>query len=291
MLSQVSLAEKHILIAYDDYDYRKIIFPLLMKILDSQNKFKLMIHCFKQYCEKFANLYNILQNSDLDVDNIKTQIIWNKLMKIWRFNKMQSNANRIRTILKHTKLLLSISAFLIIILSIKDIDWASSLISFIWIVFSIAWWAFDNFLWKGKWINKGLKLNKSLYCPKIGGRWEGTLKRDGKEHKFVIEIKQTYTNISCVTYSTHGHSKSLCAELLYDQQNDSHSFVFLWEGKTSKNPKGQDEPSNYFTGTTILIISDDCNSLTGSYFTDRSPKQTKGTLILNARQDVLKNAF
>lgn len=204
---------------------------------------------------------------------------------------MQSNVNRIRTILKHTKVLLSISAILIIILNIKDINWASNLISFIWIVFSIVWWAFDNFLWKCKCINKVLKLNKALYCPKINGRWEGTLNRDGKNHKFVIEIKQTYTNISCVAYSTNSYSKSLCAELLYDQQNDSHSLVFLWQGKTSKNPKGQDEPSNYFNGTTILTISDNCNSLTGNYFTDRNPKQTKGTIILNTRQDILKNAF
>ena len=79
-----------------------------------------------------------------------------------------------------------------------------------------------------------LKLNKELYCPKICGRWEGFLKRDGKDHKFVIEIKQTYTNISCITYSAHGHSKSLCAELLYDQQNDCYSLVYLWEGKISK---------------------------------------------------------
>lgn len=204
---------------------------------------------------------------------------------------MQSNANRIRTILKHTKILLSISAILIIVLSITDINWASTLISSIWIVISIIWWAFDNFLWKCKWINKALKFTKEFYCPIISGRWEGVLTRDGKEHKFVIEIKQTYTSISCVTYSTHGHSKSLCTELLYDQQNDSYSFVYLWEGKTSKSPNGQDEPSNYFNGTTILRISDDCKTLAGSYFTDRSPKQTKGTITLNDRQDVLKNAF
>ena len=204
---------------------------------------------------------------------------------------MQSNANRIRTILKHTKLLLSISAILIIFLNINDINWASTLISFIWFIISIAWWAFDNFLWKCKWINKALKFNKAMYCPKISGRWEGVLDRDGKDHKFVIEIKQTYTNISCVTYSTHSHSKSLCAELIFDQQNDSYSLVYLWAGKTSKSPDGQDEPSNSFNGTTILTISDDCKSLKGSYFTDRSPKQTKGTIALNDRQDALKNAF
>ena len=180
---------------------------------------------------------------------------------------------------------------MIIILSVTDINWASTLISVVWIFISILWWAFDNYLWKVKWINKALSLNKELYCPKISGRWEGALNRDGKDHKFVIEIKQTYTNISCTTYSTHGHSKSLCAELLYDQQNDSYSLVYLWEGKTSKSPDGQDEPSNYFKGTTILTISDDCKSLIGSYFTDRRPKQTRGTISLDNRQDVLKNAF
>lgn len=204
---------------------------------------------------------------------------------------MQSNSNRIRIILKHTKILLSLLAVLIIILNIKDINWASTVISMLWLIISFAWWGFDNYLWKCRWINKVLKLSKDLYCPNISGRWEGVLTRDDINHKFVIEIKQTYTNISCVTYSTHGHSKSLCAELLYDQQNDYYSFVYLWEGKTSKSPDGKDEPSNYFNGTTILTISDDCNLLVGSYFTDRSPNQTKGTITLDTRQDVLKNAF
>lgn len=204
---------------------------------------------------------------------------------------MLSNANRVRAILKNTKSLLLISGVLLIILNITDINWGSTVISITWIITSILWWLFDNFLWKCKWLNSILKFSKEFYCPSIGGRWEGILIRDGKEHKFVIEIKQTYTAISCVTYSTHGHSKSLCAELLYDQQNDFYSVVYLWEGKTAKSPDGLDEPSNYFNGTTILKISDDCSVLEGSYFTDRIPKQTKGTIKLDSRHKVLKNSF
>lgn len=85
MLSQFSLAEKYILIAYNDYDYRKSTFSLLMKVLDSQNKFELMIHYLKQYCGKFANLHSRLQHSDLNVDNIKSSNYmdqFNKIMEV-----------------------------------------------------------------------------------------------------------------------------------------------------------------------------------------------------------------
>lgn len=204
---------------------------------------------------------------------------------------MQSNINRLRIILKKTKIILLILGALIIVLNIRDINWLSSFVSGIWIVITITWWVFDNFFWKNKWINNKLKLFKNLYCPVIGGRWKGTLTRDGQEHDFVIEIKQTYTTISCVTYSLHSYSKSLCAELLYDQQNNFYSFVYLWEGKTSKKTDGNDESSNYFNGTTILKINDDCKTMFGNYFTDRSPNQTKGTISLICRQDQLKNAF
>lgn len=204
---------------------------------------------------------------------------------------MQSNANRLRIILKNTKILLPISAILIIAFNLEDISWLSSIVSGIWFVIIIIWWLFDKYLWKMECINKGLRLSKKIYCPIITGRWKGTLTRDGKDHDFVIEIKQTYTTISCSTYSLHSFSQSLCAELLYDQQNDIYSLVFLWQGKTLVNPDGETDPTNNFNGTTILRISDDCKEMTGNYFTDRSPKQTEGTIKLSKCQETLKNAF
>lgn len=81
-LNAFSLAEKNILIAYNDYDYRKSTFSLLMKILDLQNKFELMIYYLEQYCGKFVNLHSKLQASDLDVKNIKISNYMQQFNKI-----------------------------------------------------------------------------------------------------------------------------------------------------------------------------------------------------------------
>lgn len=204
---------------------------------------------------------------------------------------MQSNMNRLRNVLKKSKVLLIFSGVLIVVLNIINYDSVSTFIGILWPIIGFLWWLFDTQLWKSKYVNRVLKLSSSFYCPNISGRWTGTLTRDNRDHEFVIEIKQTYTSISCEAYSNHGYSKSLCSELLYDEQNDRYSFVFLWQGKTSVNTDGTPNPSNYFNGTTILTISENCDKIEGSYFTNRSPKQTKGDIVLNNRQKELKYAF
>lgn len=204
---------------------------------------------------------------------------------------MQSNMNRLRNVLKKSKILLIISGVLIVIFKIINYDDVSTFIGIFWLIIGFLWWWFDTYLWRNKYINKALKLSSNFYCPMIAGRWKGTLTRDNKKHDFFIEIKQTYTTISCEAYSNHSYSKSLCSELLYDEQNKRYSFVFLWQGKTSVNPDGTHNPSNDFNGTTILTISENCDMLQGIYFTNRSPVQTKGELIFKERQDELKYSF
>ncbi len=204
---------------------------------------------------------------------------------------MQSNMNRLRNVLKKSKVLLIVSGVLIVVLNIMNYNSISTFIGVFWTVVSFLWWLFDTYLWKNKYINKFLRFFNNYYCPIIAGRWTGTLTRDGRPHDFVIEIKQTYTSISCEAYSTHSYSKSLCSELLYDEQNNRYSFVFLWQGKTSVNTDGTHNPSNDFNGTTILTISENCEQLQGAYFTNRAPIQTRGDLILGNRQKKLKNSF
>lgn len=204
---------------------------------------------------------------------------------------MQANSNRLRTFLKGTKILLTLASVLTIIFQTSNYTDATTLISVIWLIIIAFSWAFENYIWKIKWVNKLLKFSKNYYCPDISGRWEGVLKRDNKDHDFVIEIKQTYTTISCCTYSHSSYSSSFASEILYDQQNETYSFIYLWKGKTENNPDGTYGPTDYFYGTTILRINDNCTCLDGSYFTGRSPTQTKGTIKLSDRQKELKNSF
>ena len=226
--------------------------------------------CFEKHlCKKIVNINNIF----------------------WSWFIVQSNMNRLRNVLKKTKVLLILSGVLVIVLKTLNYNSLTTVIGCFWPIIVFFWWLFDTHLWKTKYINKILKNFTVFYCPSIAGRWTGKLIRDGVSHDFVVEIKQTYTSISCEAYSKHSYSKSLCSELLYDEQNHRYSFVFLWQGKTSVNPDGTHNPTNDFNGTTILIISENCDKLQGSYFTNRSPKQTKGDIILDVRQDKLKNEF
>lgn len=204
---------------------------------------------------------------------------------------MQSNINRLRNILKKGKVLFIISGIAIVILNKTNLDEILTFVGVFWSIVGFLWWSFDNYLWKIKFINRMLRFSPNFYCPVIEGRWSGTLTREDVDHDFVIEIKQTYTTVSCEGYTKHSHSKSLCSELLYDEQNNCYSFIFLWQGKTSVDVNGNKNPSNYFTGTSILKVSESCNKLQGSYFTNRSPRQTKGDILLDKRQKELKNAF
>lgn len=205
---------------------------------------------------------------------------------------MQSNANKLRTLLRQVKWIQwPLGIALIVFPKFNDYNTISTIIGIISIIFTFLWFLFDRFLWKNKTLNSNLKLSKTLYTPVIEGRWEGTLTRNGKKHKFVIEIKQSFTTISCETYSRHGYSASECAELLYDTQNDTYRLVFLWKGKTTNTEVDGADSTNYFYGTTILNINSQCNQLDGDYFTDRQPNQTRGKINLTFRQKELNNSF
>ena len=204
---------------------------------------------------------------------------------------MRTNAKRLIYILGNCKYLMLGTGVLLVFFNITNMKTLSSVITAIWVLLTFLCNWFNTSIWKNEKIIKVTKGNKKIYCPKISGRWEGHLTRDGKEHDFVIEIKQTYTTVSCSTYSNHSNSNSWCADILYDEQKERYLLVYLWQGKSTRNPAGEEEPSNYFYGTTILEINDECNKLTGDYYTDREPDQTKGKINLIYRQEKLENAF
>lgn len=162
----------------------------------------------------------------------------------------------------------------------------STLITIITIVLGIVWNKFEKTWWKHTNIQKILSDNYKT--PVVEGRWKGILVRDGDEHDFVVEIKQTFMTISCATYSKHSYSKSIFAEILYNDAQKTYQIVYLWDGKT-ESTYGTDSKANNFYGLTILDIKND--KLEGEYFTNRLPKQTQGKIILNSRQKELKNTF
>lgn len=184
-------------------------------------------------------------------------------------------------------------ALLILNLILKGIDvlnfnTVSLAISVITIVISFLWHMFERTWWKKPIFQKFLP--DDLKTPVIEGRWEGHLTREGQMHPFVIEIKQTYTSVSCSTYSRHSYSNCICAEILYDPNYKSYQLIYYWNGKT-ENTGTTNTTSATFYGFTVLKINTAYDELSGNYFTDRQPEQTLGKLYFNARQETLKNSF
>lgn len=157
----------------------------------------------------------------------------------------------------------------------------SILIAFLWSRFEKSWWRHEK-------INK--LLPSSLSTPVLEGRWEGTLIREGEPHDFAIEIIQTFTTISCKTFSKNSYSVSIAADFIYDEQHDDHRLFYLWEGKT-KNAGTEAEETNKFTGVTLLNVNSNQMKLIGEYFTNRQPKQTRGSISVSFQQKELKHSF
>lgn len=172
-----------------------------------------------------------------------------------------------------------------------DFNLLSKVISVISIVLGCILPLVERVLWKTP-IMK-LPFLENYWTPVLEGRWEGTLERDHVQHDFVIEIIQSFTFISCITYSEHSSSSAYAAEILYDRHLKKYQLIYYWCGSTTNVQKniGNSDTFEGFTVLNILIESGKIKGLTGQYFTNREPKQTKGKLNLVFRQKGLKNSF
>lgn len=167
----------------------------------------------------------------------------------------------------------------------------SEVVGIISIAFGLGLTLLEKVLWKTKVMK--FPLLENYWTPVLEGRWKGTLIRNNVPHDFILEIRQNFTSISCITYSKHSSSSAYAAEILYDEQLKSYKLIFYWQAKTTNvHPNTGD--TNIFNGFTVLDViveSGNVTKLDGAYFTDRQPEQTKGTLKLTFEQKTLKNSF
>lgn len=172
-----------------------------------------------------------------------------------------------------------------------NFDMISEVVGIISLAFGLGLSLIDKVLWKKKAMK--FSLLEDYWTPVLEGRWKGILTRDNVCHDFVLEIRQSFTSIACITYSTHSSSSAYAAEILYDEQQKTYKLIYYWQAKTT-NVQLNTGDTNIFNGFTVLDIiveSRDVTKLKGSYFTDRQPNQTKGTLNLTFEQKTLKNSF
>lgn len=172
----------------------------------------------------------------------------------------------------------------------------SQIIGYVSVVLGFLLKQIEKRLWKGRIMQNGFV--DDFKTPVVEGRWEGVLTRNGPpdsgiEHRFVIEITQSFTAVSCVTYSKHGFSESLAAEILYDEDRKRYKLIYYWQGKTTNVQPGTGD-TNRFDGFTVLNVVENSNGeklLKGEYFTNRQPQQTKGEIMVKFVQKRLKNTF
>ena len=172
-----------------------------------------------------------------------------------------------------------------------DFNIVSMLIGVFTIIFNLFLIFLDRVLWRTKIMR--FPLLENYWTPIIEGRWKGILIRDGEPHDFVIEITQSFTSVSCITYSKHSSSSGIATEILYNKQLKKYQLIYYWRGKT-KNVQPNTGDTNTFDGFTVLDIqikSGKALSMTGEYFTNRQPNQTRGTIDIKFEQKELKKNF
>lgn len=172
-----------------------------------------------------------------------------------------------------------------------DFNLVSETVSSISILLGLGLTWVEKTLWKTRIMR--LPFFENYWTPVLEGRWEGKLIRENIPHDFVIEIKQSFTSISCITYSRHSSSSAYASEILYNDQLKNYQLIYYWHGGTISVQKNTGD-SNTFDGLTVLDIIVEYGKVTrlkGTYFTNRQPKQTKGRLDLKFRQKELKNSF
>lgn len=182
--------------------------------------------------------------------------------------------------------------FLTIILK-KTLDFniVSTIVSILSIILGLMLTLVEKKMWKTRVMK--LPFLENYWTPVLEGRWEGTLERSGESHNFVIEIIQSFTSISCATYSEHSSSYAYATEILYDDQLNVYKLIYYWSGTTTSTME-KNRDSDKFEGFTVLDIiiqSGKAIKLKGSYFTNRQPRQTKGNINLSFSQKTLKKSF
>ena len=163
-------------------------------------------------------------------------------------------------------------------------------------VLSGIWMLFEHLLWRTKWVQTIMLFFPFLrryWTPVLDGRWVGTLNRDGKNRNFVLEIEQDYTSISCITFSKSSKSEAIFAEILYNDRSNTYQLVYYWNAKTRnvQIAMGEYDKFDGFTVLDIITEQGKITKLSGSYFTERQPKQTHGTLELTFQQSKRINQY
>lgn len=142
-------------------------------------------------------------------------------------------------------------------------------------LFSGFYFLFDRFLWKIT------LLRKLLLVPDLNGKWVcagRTSLKNGEPVNFdwnsVVSITQSWSKILIHLKTSQSESKSISASI-YHEAGVGYRLLYQYNNK----PNADELDLSNHSGSAELLFSEDIESASGSYYTDRHRK-TVGTMRL-----------
>ena len=142
------------------------------------------------------------------------------------------------------------------------------------LVFGVSYWAFDNWLWRWRF----LRILRLIRVPDLRGTWAGTIASSytAFEHQqaVTVTIEQTWTKMVVRLNAAESRSWSLTASILTNSP-EGLVLTYLFDNQPEAE---SDRTMERFRGTTVLVrIAAD--QLEGYYYTGRG-RGTHGSLRL-----------
>ena len=142
------------------------------------------------------------------------------------------------------------------------------------LVFGVSYWAFDNWLWRLRF----LRVLRMIRVPDLGGTWTGTVASSFTEFKrqqpVTVTIEQTWTKMVVRLNAAESRSWSLTASILTNSP-EGLVLTYLFDNQPQAD---SDRTMERFRGTTVLTRTA-ADQLEGYYYTGRG-RGTHGSIKL-----------
>ena len=143
------------------------------------------------------------------------------------------------------------------------------------LVFGVSYWAFDNWLWRLRF----LRFLQLISVPDLRGTWKGTVASSYTEFEHqqpvTVAIEQTWTKIAVRLNAAESRSWSLTASILTNAP-EGLVLTYLFDNQPEAN---SDRTMERFRGTTVLVRTAS-DQLEGYYYTGRG-RGTHGSMKLS----------
>jgi len=142
------------------------------------------------------------------------------------------------------------------------------------LVFGVSYWAFDNWLWRLRF----LRVLRLISVPDLRGAWTGTVASSytdfERQQPVTVTIEQTWTKMVVRLNAAESRSWSLTASILTNSP-EGLVLTYLFDNQPEAEA---DRTMQRFRGTTVLV-SVAADRLEGHYYTGRG-RGTHGSIKL-----------